>query len=177
MGPEKLDPAWLARAGNKEMVGETGAGSGDAGTGFGDLVEDAHERVRVAGKLDRGGIREVLALTADCALEKGSEKQADQSHGEQGKADGEEHQEEDATADEITVAVTTPENLAPDGSYCFDPGHESEETEIEAHVAIEQMPELVSHESLKLVTRELLEGTSRDQEGSVLLAAARRRAH
>src|SRR5215470_6420157 len=104
-----------------------------------DLIEGAADSFRVTCELHRRGVGEELALPRDCRL--------DQTAGD--NADGAEqpqHEADQPQADVAAGAAATPADAhdeATDRADQYDAGDHTQQADVQPHVAIENMAELV----------------------------------
>ena len=155
-GPETTEHG-AETLGEKEVADGGALLGGEGGTHgvAGDFFEGAADAVGVAGELDGGGVGQKFALAGDCGLDETTEGGDDAAgvlavarRGDAGPAE----RREDAAADE------TEDEDAED---------ERREAQVEAHVAVEDVAELVGDDALEFVACEFFEGAAGDGDDGI----------
>lgn len=152
--------------------GALGVVEGGAQRVAGDLFERAADTGRVAGELDRGGVGEEFALAGDGGLDEAAKKIADVADDEQTEA-GRADRGNDA-AGVFTVARRAEsaaaegrDDTSADETEDEDAEDERREAQVEAHVAVENMAELVGDDALEFVAGEFFQGAAGDGDDGI----------
>ena len=123
-----------------------------------DLLERAGYPRRIAGELDRRGVGEKLALAAHRGLDEIAHEGADEAHQHQDAADDEQHLGGVAPAapalQRAAVKRRTEQDAADQPDH-EDPEEHAHEPDVEAHVPVQDVAELVADHPLQLVAAEL----------------------
>ncbi|HQF39720.1 MAG TPA: hypothetical protein PK322_11430 [Opitutaceae bacterium] len=156
-----------------ELSGLLGDDARAEGVGT-DLLERAADAGRVAGELHGGGVGQALALAGDGGLDEAAEEVADVADDQEREAQAEQ-QGDEATAGILAAAGAAPgigeaervEQTAPDHGEHQDAVEHADEADVEPHVAVEDVAELVGDDTLELVAREFFETAAGDGDGGV----------
>ena len=172
-GPETTEHG-AETLGEKEVADGGALLGGEGGTHgvAGDFFEGAADAVGVAGELDGGGVGQKFALAGDGGLDETTEKiadVADDQKAEAGGADGDEN-----AAGVLAVArggdagaAERREDAAADETEDEDAEDERREAQVEAHVAVEDVAELVGDDALEFVACEFFEGAAGDGDDGI----------
>ncbi len=138
----------------------------------GDFFEGAADAGGVARELDGGGVGEEFALAGDGGLDEAAEKIADVADDEEAEAGGADGDENAAGIFAVAGrseagATEGGEDAATDETEDEDAEDERGETQVEAHVAVEDVTELVGHDALEFVAGEFFEGAARDGDDGI----------
>ena len=171
-GPESAEVG-AETLGEKEMtdlrrvrVADVGA-EGEAA----DFAEGVGDAARVARELDGGGVGEKLTLARHGSLDESAEKIADVADDQQREADGEDDRH--AAAVFLAAAEANPpaaerlQDAAAEHADNEDAEDDGGELYVEAHVAVENVAELVRDDALQLVAVEFVERAARDGDDGV----------
>ena len=136
-----------------------------------DLLERATDAERIARELNRGRIRQVLALATDRSLDQLAEQLADHADHQHAEADDQEPGGAGtlATAPRREAhAFAGAKDQPPEQPNAHDAEHDAHQANVQAHVAVEHVAELVRDHALQLVARELFEAPARDCDRGVV---------
>ena len=138
-----------------------------------DLLERPGNSVGQSGELHRRGVGQKLALPRDGALDQLSKKQTDRADHEQANADHQDDHQRAATAFFVAAATAAPRGAhrsqhepADQGNH-ENPVKDADQADVQPHVAVENVAELVGHHALQLVTVEIVEASARDADHRV----------
>ena len=126
-----------------------------------DLLQGAGQPGRITGELHRGGIGQKLALTADGGLDQTAKKHSHRADENQG------HPDDRQRVFFPAIAAAHVEQNPADGGKAENPKQDAHELKVQAHVAVEDMAELVANDALQLVARQLRDATARDTHGGI----------
>jgi len=183
-GADALGEGWVggpdAAEHGAETLGEKEMADGGAFRGLergaegesADFLERAAEAGGVAGELDGGGVGEEFALTGDCGLDEAAEEIADVADDEEAEADGADGDENAAGVFAVAGgaearAAERPEDAAPGDTEDENAEDKRGEAHVEAHVAVEDVAELVADDALEFVAREPLERAAGDGDDGI----------
>src|ERR1043166_3080611 len=121
------------------------------------FFQRARQAGGVACELYRRGVGQHLTLTANSSLDQSSEEYACRSNDNQRQAN---------TRQGI-FPCTRAEEDATDNSQAKNPKDQPHQAQIESHIAIEDMTELVSNNSLQFVTRKKFHTAARHGDGRI----------
>jgi len=128
-----------------------------------DLEQRSPDAVRVAGELHRGCIGEELALARDHRLDQPACQHAYRTDQPQQQTE-EEHADVRSRPAHVVAVADARHQEGPDRPDHHDSGDHAEEVDIETHVAVQDVAELVRHDPLQLVPVELLQGPQRHDD-------------
>ena len=133
----------------------------------GDLAEGRGEAERVARELDRRGIGEILTLARDRGLDDLAEKDApgaDEQHHDAGEDHGQRDRRGILTPHGTGQAEEDITQLSQRGQA----GDGPDDAQVELHVSVTDVAELVGDDALELVTGQITERAARDAYRGVL---------
>ena len=163
------------RLGEKHVTGLCGVGTGDARSFHEgpDPLERTGDGARISCELHGRGIGQVLALTADGGLDEVSEQRPHEPHDREPRAKG--HYGDDPSSLFAPAAAAArpgegdaPQDEIPDDADDQDAVEDSDQADVQAHVPIEDVAELVRDHSLQLGAGQLLDGSLRHSDHSVV---------
>ncbi len=161
---EEVGPAGGEAIGEEEVAGFGGAGGVEFGAGekAADFFQGTGESVRVASELDCGGIGEEFPLAGYGTLDEAAGENADSADGDEAKAEEWEG---------VFTAAGSEEDPADHGE-AEQAEEDSHEPDIEAHVAVEDMAELVCDDALEFIAGELLQAALGDADYGIVGSVA-----
>ena len=109
-----------------------------------DLLQRAGEAEWVAGELHGRGVGEELALAADGGLDEPAKEDADPANGQQ-------QQSEQRQRIAVAAAAAGVEQDPADDGEAEDAEDDADQAEVEPHVAVEDVAELVADDALEFV--------------------------
>ena len=133
-----------------------------------DLLERAGQARRVARELHRRGVGEKLALAADRGLDEPAEEHADPANHDQRQP------EQRQRVLVFAAAAAGVEEDPADDREAEDAEDDAHQAQVEPHVAVQDVAELVADHALQLVAREQLHGARRDGDHGVARRSGRR---
>ncbi len=128
----------------------------------GDFLQRPGNALRLARELHRRGVGQVFALARDAGLDEAAEEHADIADGEQ--AQGGDHDRPAALA---VAARAVLQHLAADDAQHQDAEQQAHQADVEPHVAVEDVAELVGDDALQLVAAELVQRAAGDGDRRV----------
>ena len=131
----------------------------------GNALEGAGNAVRIAGELHRRGIGKEFALARNRRLDPARHEQSGVTDQGDGKPDG--NDPAPIVVPRAKAAMTHRQHAATDHRNHQNAEQHPDHADVEAHVAIENMAELVGDDALQLVAIELLQRTAGDGDGGI----------
>ncbi|OQB88778.1 MAG: hypothetical protein BWX84_02777 [Verrucomicrobia bacterium ADurb.Bin118] len=122
-----------------------------------DFLQGAGQALRVARELHRGGIRQKLALPAHGGLNQSSEEHAHPAQ---------QHQHQTKQGQRI-VPPPGAQKDAPDDRQAKNAENDAHEAQVQPHVPVQDVAELVSDDALQFIALEQLHAAARDADGGV----------
>src|ERR1035437_4595670 len=126
-----------------------------------DFLQRAGKSAGIARELNGRGVGQKFALAADGGLNQPPEKNANATDDQQGNA------EKWQRIFVAAVAAAGVKQNSPDGGEAQNAKNNSQQPEVEPHVAIQNMAEFVADDALQFVARQHLDAAARDADGRV----------
>ena len=130
-----------------------------------DGLQGAGHGFGVTRELHRGRIRQVLALARHRGLDPAAEKQPDVAHGHDHQ--GQHHHGAGVAVARARTVAHAAQHAAPDQADHQDAEQHTDQADVQAHVAIEHVAELVRDDRLQFGPAEALQRTLGDRDGGI----------
>ena len=167
MGGQRAEKRFAHAVSEKHVAGFPGVSGFDLRAGAADFLQRPGEPRRIAGELNRGGIGQKFPLPAERGLDEPAKEYADRADDDQGQP--QEHQR-------IPVPAAAREDQDPaNHREAQDAEDDAHDAQIQTHVAIEDVAELVADDALQLIAVEQCHATARDADGGVARRVAGRK--